>query len=241
MKCLYFSFRNHTLRIPLNSNPQDITELVEIIGNNIKTYCTNREYWYRSNVLGDPYINCLLEHSPMTVEYFLLEVGDYYGNNEEIRKILENGNSAFWKSFKNEYEKKWMSMFANVIAEGLQDQIQWVYESIIEDDSINNEEKKNRLEKLHNVLDQLGKAILDALKSQTPLKANQILKYADNIAKNAGGSYINVFKYFLDHYEHSLNGSAKLEALATLLNSFGGIMYNIDKKINEYNSQQLTY
>ena len=132
-------------------------------------------------------------------------------------------------------------MFANVIAEGLQDQIQWVYESIIEDDSINNEEKKNRLEKLHNVLDQLGKAILDALKSQTPLKANQILKYADNIAKNAGGSYINVFKYFLDHYEHSLNGSAKLEALATLLNSFGGIMYNIDKKINEYNSQQLTY
>jgi hypothetical protein len=227
--------------IPLSSNPLDIAELVEIIGNNIKTYCADREDLYRNKVLGDPYINCLLEHSPRTVEYFLLEEGDYYGNNEEIRKILENGDSVFWKSFKNEYEKKWMSMFANVIAEGLQDQIQWVYESIIEDDSINDEEKKNRLEKLNNVLDELGKAILDALKSQTPLKANQILKYADDIAKNAGGSYINVFKYYLDYYAHSLNGSAKLEVLARLLDSFGNIMYDIDKKINEYNSQQLTY
>ncbi len=227
--------------IPLSSNPLDIAELVEIIGNNIKTYCADREDLYRNNVLGDPYINCLLEHSPMTVENFLLDVGDYYGNNEEIRKILENGDSAFWKSFKSEYEKKWMSMLANVIAEGLQDQIQWVYESIVEDDTINNEEKKHRLETLNNVLDELGKAILDALKSQTPLKVNQILKYADNIAKNAGGSYINVFKYYLDYYARSLNESAKLEVLARLLNSFGNIMYDIDKKIKEYNSQQLTY
>ena len=220
------------MRIPLNSNPQDITELVEIIGNNIKTYCTNREYWYRSNVLGDPYINCLLEHSPMTVEYFLLEVGDYYGNNEEIRKILENGNSAFWKSFKNEYEKKWMSMFANVIAEGLQDQIQWVYESIIEDDSINNEEKKNRLEKLNNVLDELGKAILDALKSQIPLDANELRKYAEDI-KSAGLSYINNFEYYIDYYENHLTTSAKLEILVMLLHSIGNIMYDIGNTIKE--------
>jgi hypothetical protein len=121
----------------------------------------------------------------------------------------------------------------NNIAERLGKEIQSIYESIIEDNSINDEEKKNRLEKLNSVLNELGKAILVALKSQTPLKANELRKYADDIAKNGGLSYINNFENYLDYYEHSLTETEELEVLATLLTYIGNTMYGIDKKIKE--------
>ena len=129
----------------------------------------------------------------------------------------------------------------NNIAERLGKEIQSIYESIIEDYFINNEEKKNRLEKLNSVLNELGRAILDALKSQIPLDANQIRKYAEDIAKNGGLSYINNFEYYIDYYENHLTTSAKLEILVMLLHSIGNIMYDIGKTIKEYNSLQLTY
>jgi len=118
------------------------------------------------------------------------------------------------------------------IAERLGKEIQSIYESIIESYFINNEEKKNRLEKLNNVLDELGKAILDALKSQIPLDANELRKYAEDI-KSAGLSYINNFEYYIDYYENHLTTSAKLEILVMLLHSIGNIMYDIGNTIKE--------
>ena len=120
----------------------------------------------------------------------------------------------------------------NNIAERLGKEIQSIYESIIESYFINNEEKKNRLEKLNNVLDELGKAILDALKSQIPLDANELRKYAEDI-KSAGLSYINNFEYYIDYYENHLTTSAKLEILVMLLHSIGNIMYDIGNTIKE--------
>ncbi|ALG96972.1 hypothetical protein [Sulfolobus monocaudavirus SMV3] len=216
-----------------NISPQYIAEIAEMVRNNVRAYCTNNP--------ATSYLDCLFLHPPEELENFLEASGDYYGNDEKIREILENGNLAFWRSLKDEYKKVWMSELAKAIAENLRDQIQWVYESIIEDDSIDDNEKKHRLETLNNALDELGKAILDALKSQTPLKDNELGKYADDIAKNGGMSYINDFDHYLDLYEHSLTENAQLEALATLLDSIGNIMYDIDKEIKEYNSLQLTY
>jgi hypothetical protein len=146
-----------------------------------------------------------------------------FGNPQNIGQNNEEGNS-------NDLN----------IAEELGNEILSVYESIIKDDSVNIEEKKNRLEKLNSVLNDLGKAILDALKSQTPLKADELRKYAEEIA-NAGLSYVGNFEYYLDYYEHSLTETEELETLATLLTFIVKIMYNIDKKIKEYNSQQVTY
>jgi len=129
----------------------------------------------------------------------------------------------------------------SAIAEGLGKEIQSIYGSIIEDDTINVEKKKHRLKTLNEALDELGKAILDALKSQTPLNTNELRKYTEDIVKSAGLSYTNNFEYFLDYYENSLSETGKLEVLATLLTSIGNTMYDIDKKIKEYNSLQLTY
>jgi len=129
----------------------------------------------------------------------------------------------------------------NAIAEGLGKEIQFIYESIIDDDTINYEEKTYRLKTLNEALDELGKAILDALKSQTPLNANELRKYTEDIVKSAGLSYTNNFKYYLSYYERSLSETEELEVLATLLTSLGKTMYDIDKKIKEYNSLQLTY
>jgi hypothetical protein len=129
----------------------------------------------------------------------------------------------------------------SAIAEGLGKEIQSIYGSIIEDDTINVEKKKHRLKTLNEALDELGKAILDALKSQTPLNANELRKYTEDIVKSAGLLYTNNFKYYLSYYERSLSETEELEVLATLLTSLGKTMYDIDKKIKEYNSLQLTY
>ena len=94
---------------------------------------------------------------------------------------------------------------------------------------------------MNSVLNELGRAILDALKSQIPLDANQIRKYTEDIAKNGGLSYINNFEYYIDYYENHLTTSAKLEILVMLLHSIGNIMYDIGKTIKEYNSLQLAY
>jgi len=169
------------------------------------------------------------------------EVSDYYGNDEKIGEILENGNMDFWKTLESEYEKNWMSDLANAIADGLGGEIQAVYESIIQDDSINDNEKVYLLKSLDNALDKLGKAITNALKSQTPLNTNELRKYTEDIVKSAGLSYTNNFEYYLDYYENSLSETGKLEVLDGLLDSIGKTMYDIDKKIKEYNSQQLTY
>lgn len=210
-------------------SPQDIAGIVE---DNVRAYC--------ANISGDSYINCLLEHSPEQLQDFL-QVSDYYGNDEKIGETLENGNMDFWNTLKSEYEKNWMSDFANAIAEGLGDEIQSVYESIIEDDSINDNEKMNLLKTLNEALDELGKAILDALKSQTPLDANELRKYIKDIVKSAGLLYTDNFEYYLDFYEHSLSETGELKVLDALLDSIGNTMYDIDKKIKEYNLQQLTY
>ena len=82
---------------------------------------------------------------------------------------------------------------------------------------------------------------MDALKSQTPLNANELRKYTEDIVKSTGLSYTNNFKYYLSYYERSLSETEELEVLATLLTSLGKTMYDIDKKIKEYNSLQLTY
>ena len=152
--------------------------------------------------------------------------------NVEQNAVEENSNTD-----QNKLEK----VSNNVVAEGLGKQIQVIYETIIEGDTINIDEKKHRLETLNNVLDELGIAILDALKSQTPLKANELRKYAEDIAKIVGLSYINNFEYYIDYYENHLTTSAKLEILVMLLHSIGNIMYDIGKTIKEYNSLQLTY
>ena len=151
---------------------------------------------------------------------------------EQQNKVEENSNTE-----QNKVEK----VPNNAIAERLGKEIQSIYESIIEDYFIDSEEKKNRLEKLNSVLNELGRAILDALKSQIPLDANQIRKYAEDIAKNGGLSYINNFEYYIGYYENHLTTSAKLEILVMLLHSIGNIMYDIGKTIKEYNSLQLTY
>jgi len=209
-------------------SPQDIARIVE---HNIREYC--------ANISADSYINCLLGHQPELLPYFL-HVSEYYGNDEKIGKIIEN-HLNFLEALEDEYKKRWMSDFAKAIADGLRDQIQWVYKSIIDDDSINTEEKANRLKALNDALDKLGKAILNALKSQKPLSFDELRKYAEDIVKNAGMLYEDNFDYYLDYYEHSLTESAQLEALDTLLDSIGNIMYDIDNKIKEYNSQLLTY
>jgi len=159
-----------------------------------------------------------------------------FGNSQEQQNVEQNKEEENRNTEQNKVEKA-----PNNVTEGLGKEIQSIYESIIEDYFINNEEKKNRLEKLNSVLNELGKAILDALKSQTPLKANELRKYAEDIAKNAGLSYINNFEYYLDYYEHSLTETEELEVLVTLLTYIGKTMYDIDKKIKEYNSLQLTY
>ena len=139
--------------------------------------------------------------------------------NVEQNKEEENSNTDLDKLEK---------VSNSAIAEGLGKKIQFIYESIIEGDTINIEEKKHRLETLNNVLDELGKAILDALKSQTPLKANELRKYIKDIVKSAGLSYINNFENYLDYYEHSLTETEELEVLATLLTYIGKTMYDID-------------
>jgi len=222
------NFYTGNLNMSSDLTPQDIARIVE---DNIREYCANTS--------ANSYINCLLEHPPEALPFFL-HVSEYYGNDERIGRIIEN-HLNFLETLEDEYKKRWMSDFAKAIADGLRDQIQWVYESIIDDDSINNEEKANRLRELNNALDQLGKAILNALKSQKPLSFDELRKYADDITKNAGMSYVDNFDYYLDYYEHSLLSSAKLKTLDTLLNSIGNIMYDIDRKIKEYNSQLLTY
>jgi len=122
------------------------------------------------------------------------------------------------------------------IAEELGKEIQSVYESIIEDYSVYNEEEEDRLRKVNSVLNELGRAILDALKSQIPLDANQIRRYAEDLTENAGDSYFGNFEYYLDYYENSLSETGKLETLATLLTFIVKIMYDIDKRIKEHNS-----
>ena len=151
-----------------------------------------------------------------------------FGNSQEQQNVEQNKEEENRNTEENKVEK-----VPNNVVEGLGKEIQSIYESIIENYFINKEEKKNRLEKLNSDLNELGKAILDALKSQIPLDANQILKYADNIAKNAGGSYINNFENYLDYYERSLTETEELEVLATLLTYIGKTMYDIDKKIKE--------
>jgi len=210
-------------------SPQDIARIVE---DNVRAYC--------ANISGDSYLNCILEHSPEQLQDFL-QISDYYGNDEKIGEILENGNMDFWKTLESEYEKNWMSDLANAIADGLGGEIQAVYESIIQDDSINDNEKVYLLKSLDNALDKLGKAITNALKSQTPLNTNELRKYIKDIVKSAGLLYTDNFEYFLDYYENSLSETGKLEVLDGLLDSIGNTMYDIDKKIKEYNSLQLTY
>ena len=122
------------------------------------------------------------------------------------------------------------------IAEELGKEIQSIYESIIEDYSVYNEEEEDRLRKVNSVLNELGRAILDALKSQIPLDANQIRRYAEDLTENAGDSYFGNFEYYLDYYENSLSETGKLETLATLLTFIVKIMYDIDKRIKEHNS-----
>ena len=151
-----------------------------------------------------------------------------FGNSQEQQNVEQNKEEENRNTEENKVEK-----VPNNVVEGLGKEIQSIYESIIENYFINKEEKKNRLEKLNSDLNELGKAILDALKSQIPLDANQILEYVDNIAKNAGGSYINNFENYLDYYERSLTETEELEVLATLLTYIGKTMYDIDKKIKE--------
>ena len=142
---------------------------------------------------------------------------------QNVEQNKEEGNS-------NTEQNKVEKVSNNVIAEGLGKQIQVIYETIIDDDTINYEEKTYRLKTLNEALDELGKAILDALKRQTPLKANELRKYAEDIVKNGGSSYINNFENYLDYYEHSLTETEELEVLATLLTYIGKTMYDIDKK-----------
>jgi len=123
---------------------------------------------------------------------------------------------------------------SKIIAERLDKEIRSIYESIIKDNTVNVEEKKHRLETLNNDLYQLGKTILDTLKSQTPLNS------AEDIAKHAGFLYTDNFDYYLNYYEH-LSETEKLELLTTLLISTVKTMYDINKRIKEYNSQQLAY
>ena len=140
-------------------------EVAEIVIDRVVDFCRNNR--------DDTVVECLADHNPDELDIFI----DAYLNGkeaEDLDKAIENLDE-YWDEVKKEYEKLWDEEMSLQLGELLSDEMEALYENIVQNDELGDACKAKRLKAYAEVLDKFGDAIERALKDNKPLTESDYL------------------------------------------------------------------
>ena len=201
-------------------------ELAELVIERVVNYCEHNS--------GDTPLECLADHSPDQLDVFI----DAYLKGreaEELEKAVENSDT-FWDEVKKEYEALWNEEMSLELGRVLSDEMEALYEEIVQNDLISDSTKVKRLKAYKEVLEQFADAIDRALNEKKPLTEVELLHWYDKMGDAVFGlknyNYYEIMGYYIGFY-NGLNDDQKLELLSGLLDVIGDVLYDIDKELSE--------
>jgi len=190
---------------------------------------------------SDEWLRCMVDHSPDEFDKFV----NKYLNGEEVEKlkrfIEENSDvykspEEFWNEVKILYEALWNEEMSLELGGILSDELEALYEEIVQNDLISDSTKVERLEAYKEVLEQFADAIDRALKEKKPLTEVELLHWYDKVGDAVFGLknyyYYEIMGYYIAFY-NVLNDDQKLELLSGLLDTIGDVLYDIDEDLSK--------
>jgi len=201
-------------------------EVAELVMDRVVNYCEHNS--------GDGTLECLADHNPDELDMF---VDSYLKENEakDLDKAIETSDT-FWDEVKKEYEAMWDEEMSLQLGHYLGDELEALYEEIIQNDLISDSSKVRRLKAYEEVLEEFADAIDRALKEKKPLTELELLHWYDKIGDAVFGfknyNYYEIMGYYIGFYD-TLSNSQKLEMLSGLLDVIADVLYDIDKDLSE--------
>ena len=215
-KDLYSRLRNFVLGIKME--PRDVAQLVM---DRVANYCENNS--------GDTPLECLTDHNPDQLDVFVDAYLDEEEDNE-LNEAIENSDN-FWDEVKKEYESLWKETMSLKAGGSLGDELQMLYQNIVQNDELDDASKARRLQAYDEVLVKFADAIKRALQNKKPLSGDDLdywyKKIGDTVfgVKNYG--YYEEIGYWEGFYDE-LDDSNKLEVLSILLDEIDSVLYDIE-------------
>jgi len=201
--------------------PRDVAEIVT---DRVVNYCENNS--------GDSPLECMLYHSPDQLDVFIDSYLDEEEDNE-LNKAIENSDN-FWDEVKEEYEKLWNERVSLKVGGSLADEVQLLYENIVQNDELDDASKARRLQAYAEVLDKFADAIKRGLQNKKPLSDGDLDYWYKKIGDTAFGvgnyGYYEEIGYWEGFYDE-LDDSDKLEVLSILLDEIDSVLYDIEHKL----------
>jgi hypothetical protein len=203
----------------------------EDILDRVKDYCKPSDDWYK----------CMVDHSPDEFDKF---VNKYLNREEveELKRFIEKNSDVykspeeFWNEVKILYEALWNEEMSLELGRLLSDELEALYEEIVQNDLISDSTKVERLKAYKEVLEQFADAIDRALKEKKPLTEVELLHWYDKMGDAVFGlknyNYYDIMGYYIGFY-NVLNDDQKLELLSGLLDAIGDVLYEIDEDLSE--------
>ncbi len=204
--------------------PRDVAELVM---DRVVNYCENNS--------GDSPLQCMLYHSPDQLDAFINSYLDEEEDNE-LNKAIENSDN-FWDEVEKEYERLWKERMSLKVGGSLADELQLLYENIVQNDELDDASKARRLQAYAEVLDKFADAIKRALQNKKPLSDGDLDYWYKKIGDTAFGvknyGYYEEIGYWEGFYDE-LDYSNKLEVLNILLDEIDRVLYDIEHKLPDF-------
>ena len=190
---------------------------------------------------SDEWLRCMVDHSPDEFDKF---VNKYLNREEveELKRFIEKNSDVykspeeFWNEVKILYEALWNEEMSLELGGILSDELEALYEEIVQNDLISDSTKVERLEAYEAVLEQFADAIDRALKEKKPLTEVELLHWYDKMGDAVFGlknyNYYDIMGYYIGFY-NMLNDDQKLELLSGLLDTIGDVLYDIDEDLSK--------
>jgi len=183
----------------------------------------------------------MVDHSPDEFDKF---VNKYLNREEveELKRFIEKNSDVykspeeFWNEVKILYEALWNEEMSLELGRLLSDELEALYEEIVQNDLISDSTKVERLKAYKEVLEQFADAVDRALKEKKPLTEVELLHWYDKMGDAVFGlknyNYYDIMGYYIGFY-NMLNDDQKLELLSGLLDAIGDVLYEIDEDLSE--------
>jgi len=203
----------------------DPHKVAKLIMNKVKKYCHDTDEYIDVDNF-DPYLECLWDHRPCELKYF---INKYLPEKvtKELSKTVRNVDKL-WDDVKNEYDKLWDKEVGLEVGEELGDQLESFYRDIMlfDLDELDEEEKAEYLKDYADYLEEFADDIDRALKEKKPLSKYDLYDWYWAIGHKVFGEskgYDDLIEYYTSFY-NTLGDTAKLDVLKMLLHTIHTVL-----------------
>jgi len=208
-----------------------VYNIAEDIFNRVEHYCKRSGGWSE----------CMADHSPDKFDEFI----NKFLNGEELeelKRFIEEHSDVykspdeFWNELKIIYEALWNEEMSLQLGELLSDEMEGLYENIVQNVEISDACQARRLKAYAKVLSEFGDAIKRALQESKPLTELELLDWFDKMGDAVFGlknyNYYEMIGYRVGFYDE-LSDDGKLKVLSILLDTIANVLYDIDEDLSE--------